>query len=162
MDGSYGAKRGPKPKPTAMHKLHGTFRPTRHGPTEHPIDELVGLPEMPAGMPEQAVKLWKLVVPQLVTAKTAVQLDSIELAAMCRWWSLYDELMARVESSEPYDKETERERWQLEKRAKAAWHSFDGIASRYGFTPADRARLRTNVPKQTGDDPLAEFGIERN
>lgn len=162
MESGYGSKRGPKPKPTAIHQLHGTFRPTRHGPTEHPIDELIGLPEMPPGMPEQAIKLWKAVVPQLVKAKVAVQLDSIELASMCRWWCQYNELMTMVESDAPYDKETENRQARLERRAKAAWHTFDSIASRYGLTPADRARLRVDTKKQVGDDPLSEFGIERN
>lgn len=162
MTEGYGSKRGPKHKPTELHKLHGTFRPTRHGPVDHPIDELIGLPEMPPGMPPMAIKLWNVVVPQLVKAKSAVLLDSIELAAMCRWWAQYNELMTRVESESPYDQETDLKQWQLEKRAKAAWNSFDSIASRYGFTPADRARLRVDTKKQVGDDPVAEFGISRN
>jgi P27 family predicted phage terminase small subunit len=162
MEAGYGQRRGPKMKPTAMHQLHGTLRPTRHGPTEHPIDELIGLPEMPPGMPEQAVKLWNAIVPQLVKAKVAVNLDSTELAAMCRWWCRYEEIMTEVESAAPYDKETENRQARLERRAKAAWHTFDSIASRYGLTPADRARLRTENKKTVGDDPLAEFGIDRN
>jgi P27 family predicted phage terminase small subunit len=150
--------RGPKPKPTEQHKLHGTFRSDRHGPADHPIDKLDGIPKMPPGMPSQAIKLWKVLVPQLIKVKTAVELDSTEIAAMCRWWAQYNELMSRVESEAPYDDESDIRQWRLEKRAKAAWNAFDSIASRFGLTPADRARLRSDT-KESKVSFLSEFGI---
>lgn len=154
--------RGPKPKSAAEHKLHGTFRTDRHGPVDHPMDNMDGEPVMPAGMPDQAVKLWKVIVPQLMKAKNAVEIDSTQLAAMCRWWAQYNELMSRVESEAPYDSETDNKQWRLEKRARAAWSAFDSIASRFGMTPSDRARLRSDVKAPKGVDPLSQLGISVN
>lgn len=154
--------RGPKPKSVAEHNLHGTFRKDRHGPVDHPIDKMDGEPVMPPGMEEQAQKLWKTLVPQLVKVKNAVEIDSTELAAMCRWWAHYNDLMTRVESESPYDDDSETRQWRLEKRARAAWQSFDSIACRFGLTPADRARLRSTDKPDRGIDPLSMFGISVN
>lgn len=154
--------RGPKPKSAAEHKLHGTFRSDRHGPAEHPIDNLDGEPKMPPGMPKQAQKLWKVILPQLVKARNAVEIDSTELAAMCRWWAIYNDLMTRVEAEKPYDENTDVIQWRLEKRARAAWQSFDSIACRFGMTPADRSRLRSETPATRIADPLSHFGISTN
>jgi P27 family predicted phage terminase small subunit len=154
--------RGPKPKSTTEHKLHGTFRTDRHGPVDHPIDKLSGVPKMPPGMPKQAQKMWKVLVPQLVKTKSAVEIDSTELAAMCRWWAQYNELMTRVEDETPYDDDSDIRQWRLEKRAKAAWAAFDSIASRFGLTPSDRARLRSEPQATRSADPLSHFGISIN
>jgi phage terminase small subunit len=156
-------KRGPKPKPVELHKLHGTFREDRHGPAEHPIDDLAGVPIMPEGMPELAQQMWNAIVPDLVRTKVAVELDSTELAAMCRWWAQYQTLMGKLEKLQPFDKKGEDEQWRLERRARTMWREFDAIACRYGFTPADRARLRLDDGKSGGaSDPLAALGIGVN
>lgn len=156
-------KRGPKPKPVALHKQHGTFREDRHGPSEHPIDELDGSPEMPDDLPELAAEMWGAVVPDLVRTKVAVAIDATELAAMCRFWAQYQTLMSKLEKMRPYDDRSERDQWQLERRARTMWREFDAIACRYGFTPADRARLRVDDGKKgRASDPLAALGISTN
>lgn len=156
-------KRGPKGKPIALHKQHGTFREDRHGPAEHPIDELAGVPDMPDDMPEMAVEMWNAVVPDLVRTKVAVAIDGTELAAMCRFWAQYQTLMKRLEKMRPFDKKSDDAQWRLERRARSMWREFDSIACRFGFTPADRARLRVSDGKSgNASDPLAALGISTN
>lgn len=142
-------------KPTAKHKLDGTFREDRHGGRGDASIALPGTPEMPVGLGDDARELWLQVVAQLMQAKIVVQIDSSQLEAMCRWWARYMENERHaceyahdIEAGEIY-----------ERRAKRAWDAFDKVASRFGLTPADRAKLKVAGPTENKTDPLKEFGI---
>lgn len=157
---TFGQKRGPKPKPIALHKLHGTYNPSKHGPEEHPMDDFDGFPEMPRDLPAAAKKFWRSIVPQLVRRSCAVEIDTTQLAAMCRFWAHYQTLIKRMEKQSPFDDESDLAQWRLEKRARAMWQAFDSIASRFGLTPADRMRLRVAPPAGNAPaNPLDVFGI---
>ena len=142
-------------KPTAKHKLEGTFRPDRHGDRGDLLLDLPGSPQMPGGLNDDARELWLRVVTQLTRAKVAVEIDSSQLEAMCRWWARYlenerhaCEFAHDIEAGDVY-----------EKRAKRAWDAFDKVAARFGLTPADRAKLKLPQDNSAKTDPLKEFGI---
>jgi P27 family predicted phage terminase small subunit len=142
-------------KPTAKHKLDGTFRKDRHGDRADVGMDLPGQPIMPAGLSDDARELWVRVVGQLTRSKVAVEIDTSQLEAMCRWWARYlenerhaCEFSHDIEAGDMY-----------EKRAKRAWDAFDKVASRFGLTPADRAKLKLPEDKNQKTDPLKEFGI---
>lgn len=141
-------------KPTAQHRLEGTFRGDRH---EGRGDEAIELPrdiKRPAGLKGEAKKLWDQLNRDLGRAGVLASVDAAQLEAMCRWWGRYKELeqkatetMYDIDESDIY-----------ERRARRAWDAFDKIAGRFGMTPADRAKLKQS-PKESGSDPMAEFGI---
>lgn len=146
---------GRPPKPVAKHKLEGTFRSDRHGDRGDLLLDLPGSPQMPAGLGDDARELWVRVVTQLTRAKVAVEIDSSQLEAMCRWWARYlenerhaCEFAHDIEAGDVY-----------EKRAKRAWDAFDKVAARFGLTPADRAKLKLPQDNSAKTDPLKEFGI---
>lgn len=145
---------GRPPKPTAMHKLHGTYRADRHGDRVDDGQVFEGVPEKPNDLGPDADLLWDQVVAQLRTAKVVAAIDEASLEAMCRWWGRYRELMRRVDK-ESYDDEVCET---LELRARRAWLAFDRVSSQFGMTPAARAKLKTE-PKKDAHSPLDEFGI---
>lgn len=146
---------GRPPKPTALHKLHGTYRDDRHGERADSEGELfTGVPDKPHDLGPDADLLWDSVVGQLKTAKVVAEIDGASLEAMCRWWGRYRELMRRVSETDFDDEVCET----LELRARRAWLAFDRISSRFGMTPADRAKLKSAKPEEK-ENPLSEFGI---
>lgn len=145
---------GRPPKPTELHKLHGTFRKDRHGDREASEEAFQGRPVKPDWLDEDAGQLWDELTSQMVPGKIAKRVDSTQLAVMCRWWARYKYLMDRVEKESFDDEVCDK----LEARAKRAWATFDSIASRFGMTPSDRAKLRLKQDKNE-DDHFGEFGI---
>lgn len=146
---------GRPPKPTALHKLHGTYREDRHGERADSEEELfTGIPDKPHDLGPDADLLWDHVIGQLKAAKVVTGIDSASLEAMCRWWGRYKELDRRIVKESHDDDLCET----LELRARRSWLAFDRISSRFGMTPADRAKLKTAPPEERVN-PLAEFGI---
>ncbi|MEN1680330.1 MAG: P27 family phage terminase small subunit [Planctomycetota bacterium] len=92
------------------------------------------------------MKLWKALVPQLVSTGLAKSVDSAELFALCQWWGEY-------------------RRWDLDKKSDpykrlvgmaTAYKQFRTIAAKFGLTPSDRASL--NVTPNDDSKPSGRFG----
>lgn len=147
--------KGRKPKPTAMHKRDGTFRPDKHGPEDHPLDSIGGEPEKPPGLPHDGEMMWDHMVTLLCPLGVITELDGYQLEVLCLQWAKYRELAYRA-IEENYDDE---DCAKLEKRANAAYVVFDKAAMQFGLSPIARAKLRT-VPNDAPEkDVYAEFGI---
>ena len=119
--------------PTAKLKLHGTYNVTRHrGRKDEPQPE--GKPVRPDDMPEDAQHHWDTVVSRLVKLGIATDNDSEALHEMCLWWAIMRELHR--------EDGNRNERWQYRlANATKVWRDY---ASRFGMTPADRAKLELN------------------
>ena len=78
-------KRGPKPTPTALLKLRGTFRKHRSKNEPRPEDGL--LPDCPDWLDEQAKHAWAQVVPQLASMGVLSEIDGNALARYVTFWS---------------------------------------------------------------------------
>jgi len=139
------ATRGPKPKPAILHIADGTHRRDRHGDPAA-IVASPGTPERPKELAGDAKKLWDAIVPGLVESGVATERDAVELAEMCQWFKRYKKAAKecdRTAASNPYYR-------QLLLATKTAWGEFDGIASRFGLTPSDRARLKVEPKQKSG------------
>ena len=126
-------------KPTDVLKLHGGFRPDRHGDRKEPAAS--GKPVKPTfqvfeTLDEVASTYWDSVVSKIAWAK---EQDSAALQAMCEAWSLYQKTLPLAQAM-PIDKET---RCAL-LGYKAAWES---LASKFGLTPADRTHIKIEEKK---------------
>lgn len=126
-------------KPVAAHLLDGTYREDRHGNSFLPGGE----PTKPDWLSPEANELWDLIVPQLSGIATAV--DAAELAALCDWWALYR--IARRTLAEISDRKS-RSYYDAQILVGAAWKQFSAIASKFGLTPSDRARLQVSPPEE--------------
>lgn len=128
--------------------LAGTFRQDRDGDPSSAV-RAGGAPEPPAHLAGEALAFWQQVVPGLVSSGVAAACDSSALAMMCEWWQRYrqfsDALDAALVSKIPT--------YQLTLQVGIATTNFDRLASRFGLTPSDRARLKI-APKATASTPV--------
>jgi phage terminase small subunit len=131
-------------KPNEMHILDGTFRADRHGdPSEAVVAE--GEPLPPAWLKGEALAFWSEVVPQVVQLRVARAIDAPELASLCEWWARTRKLSRKVDRLA-----VGTPRYGTALRALvAAFATFDRLASRFGLTPGDRARLRVQEKAKT-------------
>ena len=120
-------------KPTAQHIAEGTDRPHRHeSRRREPKPE--GKPVKPKGMSKDAQQLWDHLVPGLADKGIATDWDTCALQAMCEAWAEYRAAL-RVRAT-GLDEKSRRQR--MVNSARRAWIE---LASKFGLTPSDRARL---------------------
>ena len=85
-------KRGPKPTPTPILKLRGSWR----GKDRPDADLEPNLPKMPACLSVAAKKRWKEVVPELDALGVLQRVDETILAMYCmdyvEYWAAHDEI----------------------------------------------------------------------
>jgi phage terminase small subunit len=83
----------------------------------------------------------------------AAECDSATLAGMCRWYDEYRRLANQLARTAVLDVAYR----QVQVAASLAWQRFVETAGKFGLTPADRARLKTNIEERRGalDEMLA-------
>jgi len=130
-------------KLTEAHKAAGSYREDRHGGG---LDALIGssLPRKPQGLDGDASEFWDLVVSALPSEAMSV-LDTALLYQLARWHSvwLWNDEVLRMD---PSDRDAM-------KAALSASQQCFRIASQFGLTPADRAKIKSG-DRKADDDPL--------
>lgn len=142
--------------PAAVKKAEGTYREDRHGPYNHPIDDISGSPDVPCGLGTEGEEIFKFVCDQYEGIPGVLApMDKYQLEFMCRWL-----IKARVLTIQMEAEDEDEERCiKLERRAKQAYETFDKIAKQFGLSPTARAALRAGTQGAGHEDPLDEFGI---
>lgn len=145
---------GRPPKPTNQHKRDRTFRVDRHGARVRDEQFAGDLPERPADLSADEVAVWELVVG---TSPDGVlrAIDESELTGCC-WW--YGEYCKAMRAMRPM-KVTAKAYYRIANLAAIAWKHFAAAASRFGMTPADRAKLKMTPPEKQDEDPLDALGL---
>lgn len=82
-------------------------------------------------------------------------IDATELTGCCWWYGEYIKAMQAMRPMRP----TAKAYYRLANLAAIAWKHFAAAASRFGMTPADRARLKLSPPESKDDDPLDALGL---
>jgi glucose-6-phosphate 1-dehydrogenase len=109
-----------------------------------------GSPKKTSRVPQNARWIWDLVIGFSPEAAKS-PLDAVMLESLCRWWAKWDAYDRRLDETIPGDKEE----YKVAMLAVAAWKQCDKIASRFGLSMADRARLKVAPSKPKDDsDPL--------
>lgn len=135
-------KRGPKPTPTDVLKLRGSWR----GEVRDDEPVATGEPYPPAWLTKNARKVWDEVMPHLVGLGVAKAVDSNTLAMFCDAMSQYITLAKRVE------------REGVVRAGKAnpcvrmrddAFRRAVQVAREFGFTPSARVGLSANQQVHT-------------
>lgn len=102
--------------------------------------EATGRPEITGDLDADAIFCWNEHIDQIVT-NGGGRCDSLRIAGMCRWYSLYIRVHRLIEQSATPD-------YRQVILAGLAWKNYDAAASRFGLSPTDRARLKTEKPAQ--------------
>ena len=131
--------RGRKRRPVESRLLDGTYEPGRHGPLPD-ADEPTDPPIRPADLTGNARKFWDELVRLL--ANVARERDGPLLADLCRWRAELARVRVELKRTRPGAKGYN----QLLIGAGICSDKMDKIASRFGLTPSDRARLRAESP----------------
>lgn len=116
-------------KPTAELKLHGEYYASRHGDRSRE-PQPTGMPKKPGTLKGEASKHWDVVVPSLVETGVATAQDAPALKRLCEFWGEYEAAKHR----------TPKDRVRLMMMV-AAHKQWIDLASRFGLTPSDRARI---------------------
>ena len=137
------ARTGRPKKPVALKILQGTFRADRDGDPSHAVIG-DGTPEMPKDLTGEAKKLWEQIVPGLVALGIAKAADTLALSQACRMYAEYRRAWKEVVKIPVI-----LPAWsQTIYGANSLWTRIDSILSRFGMTPADRAKLRIEPGKK--------------
>lgn len=130
------------PKPTEQHRLDGTYRADRHGSAGASVDA-AGVPTKPRGLKGEGEKLWKRVVPGLVSSGVARACDTDCLVSLCEWWARYVRFALMLDSA---DLDTDpKDLSRYTRLASQCWGEFARLAGKFGLTPADRVKLRVEA-----------------
>lgn len=124
-------------KPVQAKILAGTYRADRDGDPASLV-RAAGSPVAPAHLSGEALAFWGRIVPGLVASGVAAACDGPALTAMCEWWARYRRYSEALDAA-PADGDA----YQLLVMVGISTTNFDRLASRFGLTPSDRAKLRT-------------------
>lgn len=123
-------------RPVESRLLDGTYQRSRHGPLPDSEDTSLTPPSRPADLTGTARKYWDELLSLL--SNVARERDGPMLADLCRWRAELTRVRSVLKRTRPGGKGYN----QLLIAAGICSDKMDKIASRFGLTPSDRAKLR--------------------
>ena len=143
-------KTGPKPEPTDLLKLKGSYRPSKHA-GRMDATKVSGKPIKPDDLDAVGGKLWDEIVAEHESRVTLGSIDTAALTSLCECWSLYRKALA-VAKGDPTDKDARCS-------TLAYLAQCDKLGSKFGWTASDRASIKTGSSEITS--PVAAFSRKR-
>ncbi len=134
------AKRGRKPKPTALKKLEGN-------PGKRPLNELEPLPQVtmlrcPNWLEPEARKEWRRLAPVLIGAGILTGADAVPFAGYCQAYARWKEAEQEVTKLGMVYRDGDRVRPNpYIAIARAAFAEVKSLAAEFGLTPANRTAI---------------------
>ena len=140
------AKRGRKPKPTALKKLEGN-------PGKRPLNDLEPLPQVtmlrcPNWLETEAKKEWRRLAPVLISAGILTSADAVPFAGYCQAYARWREAEEQVSRLGMVYKEKDTERVRPNPYiaiARASFAEVKSLAAEFGLTPANRTAIIANA-----------------
>ena len=151
-------------KPTKIKELQGTLQPCRQIPNEMQVAEVVELPAAPNYFDEFAQKEWDVTTTELSRIKMLHIVDLSILSAYCFEIGTYHRIMDEMDgkfTERTYDKDGKLRASKIApqyKIAQAALQNAIKLASKFGFSPADRASLSMPDQEEEKTDDFNFFG----
>lgn len=146
-------KRGPKPKPTVLKKIEGTYRPDREA-TNAPSPE-PGIPEMPDGWGDVrwgpiAVAEFYRITPALRDLGLLTRVDRASILAYCDSWGRWCYWRERASAGDDG----------AERSMDRALDDLRKTLALFGLSPADRTRVTSvgGLQQQTRN-PFEAFRV---
>ena len=140
---------GPKPKPSVLKKLHGTYRADRVVPNEARFDVPIRMPSPPESLSEDGAKLWRSVGKMLLNAGLYTAGDFIALELMCMAYGRMKEAERLMVDEGMVLKSNLGGMYQSPYLAivNRSWEQVRSMLAEFGMTPAERTRVMS-----TGDN----------
>ena len=105
-----------------------------------------GSPIRPLRLGKHESWLWSLVVQDWMG-----EIDTPELITLCETWGMLRRCASRARR-DPHDRDTRM-------NYLAYMAEFNRLASRFGMTPSDRAKIRIPIDQDKGSDEDKYFGV---
>lgn len=145
------AKRGRKPKPTAMKIAAGN--PGKHSLPENEPEPDIRAPRCPSHLSKRAKSEWRRIVKHLVDLGIVSELDRVALASYC-------EVYARWIKAEQEIEKYGLTYWEGDAMRKNAAvpiaercvEQLRKLASEFGLTPSARSNVHARPPGSTDDE----------
>jgi len=144
-------RRGPPPKPVALHELHGNpgKRPLK-GKPKPPVEA----PSCPKSLSPAARKVWKRIVPQLKMMGVLAAVDRDALVAYCRTyarWEAAEDFLEKHGEVYPIRDEAGRVRYMQQfpqvAIARNLLQTLRAYQQEFGLTPSARSRIDITPPR---------------
>ncbi len=135
-------KRGTKPTPTTILKLHGTYRSDRRSDSEPEPD--LCIPDRPKWLTGDARKEWERITPILHQMRCISDADLTMVAAYCFEWGLYVRLCRKLKKISSLTDTTTNGNEILSPLynvRNAALKNWRSIATEFGLSPSARSRI---------------------
>ena len=151
-------------KPTKIKELQGTLQPCRQIPNEMQVAEVVELPAAPNYFDEFAQKEWDVTTTELSRIKMLHIVDLSILSAYCFEIGTYHRIMDEMNgkfTERTYDKDGKLRASKIApqyKIAQAALQNAIKLASKFGFSTADRASISMPDQEEEKTDDFNFFG----
>ena len=146
------AKRGPKPTPTAILKLRGTYRADRR-PENEPTPE-PGIPDPPDLLVDEALIEWDRITSELNKVGILSHLDLAVVSAYCQAWARWLDAEKNLSKTGPVVKAPSGypilNPWLT--IANKALQQVQRLACELGLTPSARTRINLDLK---ADEPTA-------
>ncbi len=156
--------KGRKPKPTAQKIFEGNpgkKKLPENEPTPSGWETLnaKGLPPYPKHLSPSSRKVWDEIVPEMMKMGIFTPADSFAMEALCNEISDYRRIRKRIHKEGDLVKcanGTQRKN-PLHSIAKEKLSTIDKYGAKFGFSPADRERIKSGGKSEGDEDELAKF-----
>lgn len=142
-------KRGPKPKPSALKKAQGTYRPDRAPKSE--VKPTPGIPDCPKYLDAIARAEWNRIVPELAKLDLLTKVDGAVLEGFCANYSAAVKFQALADKKPivktPFGPKTNP----AVTEARKAWALCRQFGAELGLSPSARTRVE-GKPKEKEED----------
>lgn len=146
-------KRGPRPTPTNVLKLHGSRRAESRVPEIQP-DPIA--PACPPWLDLVAQEKWKELAPELERLGVLTSLDGDALAAYCQAWSEFRQATETLQEKGRYVQVgSQPQPHPAVAQQRSAWGAMQKLGALFGLSPSARVGIPARVPKQV--DELEAF-----
>lgn len=147
-------KRGPKPTPTEVLKVRGSWRANLNRNEPQPCKDV---PRCPNWLNQQARKVWKQIVPQLNAMGVLTKIDCNTVARYCDCFARWKQMAKWMdEHGEVYpEKDNEGKTvgvrsWPQTNLYHKLGQMLGRLEAEFGLTPSSRTRV--TVPESDGEE----------
>ena len=159
------AKRGRKPKPTALKKLEGN-------PGKRPLNDLEPMPKVtmlrcPNWLEPEARKEWRRLAPVLIDAGILTTADAVTFAGYCQSYARWRKAEEQVTKlGMVYEVDGKLRPNPYIAIAKSEFAEVKAMAAEFGLTPAARTAIVADAMSATGNrqvmDPMEQILTSQN
>lgn len=138
-------------KPTKLKVMQGTARHDREVENELEFDEVLEIPKAPKTLKGEGIIEWNNRVTELRTLGMLSQVYLRSLEMYCIGVNLMCEASEELNKDVPTDEKKQRQRRYWQMQLNDAFKIVTTIASRFGFTPSDKAKISMPESKENNE-----------